>query len=334
MSLEAIRSQYKTLLEGIGGIGKVYDYERSTSGDWAKFLALFKTAGNKIHGWTVTREKTLERFLAGSSSERIHEMVLRGYYAVDDAGASEKTFQDLIETICSALRPKTTLGGKADQVEAPLQVSIVEPRDFGGVLCHYAELRQRAQETTSFTQKLPAHAGGGLSAIRAQYKGILLNAKPIKIGPGFFSFGDAARFMDGLTVGAVHDYERWSASWDKFLSHFRDAATSRINGWTITRESSIETFIPGSASERSHTMVVRGYYGVQDSQASEKTFQDLIEAICDIFRPETNLGGTVDQVEAPLQVDLVGYRIFGAALCHYCELRQVAQETVEFTEAA
>lgn len=172
-----------------------------------------------------------------------------------------------------------------------------------------------------------------LAAIRTEYKNILLAAKPIKIGPGHFKFGDAARFMDGLSVGAVYDYERWTADWSKFLTLFKDSVSGKINGWTITREKSAEIFIVGSGSERRHTFVIRGYMGLQDSIGSEKTFQDLIEAICDIFRPYTTLNGKVDQVEAPLQVDLVEPRMVGGTLCHYCELRQVAQETLTFVES-
>lgn len=175
-----------------------------------------------------------------------------------------------------------------------------------------------------------------LATIRAEYKKILEGIGPIKFGPGFFKFGDpGAAFLDGtmgnLVVGPVHDYERWSAEWKKFLDHFK-ASDGKIHGWTITREKTTESFIPGLGAERRHTMVLRGYYALQDSVGSEKNFQDLIEVICTVFRGETTLNGTVEQVEAPLQVDLVEPRMFGAVLCHYCELRQVVPETLTFTE--
>src|SRR3990167_4248814 len=97
MSLALIRTEYKTILEGIASIGKVHDYER-WSVEWKKFLDGFKSADNKIKGWTITREKTDEVFIPGPGAERRHTMVVRGYLGLDDTNASEKTFQDLIET--------------------------------------------------------------------------------------------------------------------------------------------------------------------------------------------------------------------------------------------
>ena len=130
-------------------------------------------------------------------------------------------------------------------------------------------------------------------------------------------------------IGVVHDYERWSADWGTFLAQFKDPSTGKLLGWTITREKSPESFGAGSSYERSHVMVIRGYMGLQDVDGSEKTFQDLIETVCDTFRPKTTLNGKVQQVEAPLQLDVVDARMLGAALCHYCELRQTVTEAVQ-----
>lgn len=147
-----------------------------------------------------------------------------------------------------------------------------------------------------------------LSEIRAEYKTILSTVPDI---------------------GVVHDYERWSADWAKFLEQFKDPATGKIRGWTITRERSPEVFGAGSSYERGHVMVLRGYMGLHDVEASEKVFQDLIETVCDTFRPKTTLNGKVQQVEAPLQVDVVEARMLGSVLCHYCELRQTVTEAVQ-----
>jgi len=151
-----------------------------------------------------------------------------------------------------------------------------------------------------------------LANIRAEYKSILSGV---------------------TTVGVVHDYERWSVDWSKFLVQFKDAATGKIKGWTITREKTIEAFTSGPGAERKHAFVIRGYLALDDTAGSEKTFQDLVETVCDTFRPKTTLNGKVEQVEAPLQVDLVEVRLFGAVLCHYCELRQTVEELLTFTES-
>ena len=153
MSMPAIRTQIKTILEGVTGIGVVHDYERWAK-DWSQFLTFFKS-GSVINGWTVTRTRTEERALCGNQNEQVHVFVIRGYYAVDDSAATEKTFQDLIETIRTTFRTNYTLNGACETTnpewgsmagKSGIQADVIEPRMFFGVLCHYCELSLGAQE--------------------------------------------------------------------------------------------------------------------------------------------------------------------------------------------
>jgi len=54
MPLAEIRTQIKTILEGVSGIGIVHEYERWAA-DWKGFLDLFKDANGWINGWSITR---------------------------------------------------------------------------------------------------------------------------------------------------------------------------------------------------------------------------------------------------------------------------------------
>lgn len=149
MTLSTIRTEVKTVLEGITDIGKVYDYERFTT-DWTTYLSKFKPAGKTyIRGWTIRRAKTPEGYdeLADNFGRRKYRLIIRGYASVDDANASSKTFDDLIETICDTFRPLTVnnLNGKA-MGSGLVQVEIVEDRMFGSVLCHYCELSLEVEE--------------------------------------------------------------------------------------------------------------------------------------------------------------------------------------------
>jgi hypothetical protein len=67
--------------------------------------------------------------------------VVRAYHAVDNAGASEKVLQDLVELVRAAIRAEeaTCWTGLVQFVGHP-QVRIFEARLFGGVLVHYCEL--------------------------------------------------------------------------------------------------------------------------------------------------------------------------------------------------
>lgn len=153
MNLPTIREQTKTILSGVPGIGIIHDYERLAV-DWNKFLDFYKAADGKINGWTITRDATPERWLTNIDYERVFEMAIRGYYGLQDAAASEIAFQALIEGICDEFRGNDTLNGTCETTcpefggmagKSGIQVVAVEPRMFGGVLCHYCELRLGAQ---------------------------------------------------------------------------------------------------------------------------------------------------------------------------------------------
>lgn len=128
-------------------------------------------------------------------------------------------------------------------------------------------------------------------------------------------------------IGVVHDYERWAAEWPAYLELFsiEDETGTRINGWDITRRKTPAVTASVTHDSRSHTFLIRGMYGLEDSQASELVFQQLIEDICAAFRAKYQLESTAENTE-PVQVDLVENRVFGNMLCHYCELTFTVDE--------
>lgn len=150
MGYSTILANIKSTVEGVSGIGKVYDYERFAA-NWGNMLALFKTTGNIIHGWTVSRIATPRRYnTIGRDPERAYVFRLRGVYGLDDSAASEKTFQGIINLVADAFDDNMTLNGAcvslapdwgpmADQ--AGLQVVEIDVRAFGNVLCHHADCR-------------------------------------------------------------------------------------------------------------------------------------------------------------------------------------------------
>jgi len=158
MSMADVREQIRVILAGVSGIGIIHDYRR-WSGDWSRFLDLFKDANGKLNGWMISREKTPETVMSqGGRNTRTHHFKIYGIYGLKDSDGSELIFQDLVEAVCTAFRSKDTLNGtvwsctpaeNAPEGVAGIQVDLVEPRMFGNVLCHYAELSLYAQELTT-----------------------------------------------------------------------------------------------------------------------------------------------------------------------------------------
>jgi len=119
-------------------------------------------------------------------------------------------------------------------------------------------------------------------------------------------------------IGVVHDYDRWAVDWKTILDRLKDPE-GRINAWTISRTKTDDIEDTRSHNLRIHHWRIRGVYGLKDANATELTFQDLVEDICDAIRAKRGFNGTVDRSSA-VQVPMIDVRMFGGVLCHYCEL--------------
>ena len=145
MSEASIRAGIKSVLNTVADIGAVHDYERyPTNNDWSAFLTLFKaTIGgvDQVRGWTLSRRSSSDSM----NNPVPHAYIIRGMMSFKDSTETEKTFTTLIESVRTAFRADKTLSGNALGHDF-IQVSLQEPRFFGGVLCHYCELSITAYE--------------------------------------------------------------------------------------------------------------------------------------------------------------------------------------------
>lgn len=145
MSLSLIRTQIKTKLEAISGVENVYEY-RKFCNDLVTYKDLF-IKDSKVNTWEIER-RSFERTGRGGSGDIediIHNFTIRGFYSSYDTLATEKTFQDLVETICADFISDPTLGGKARIVNMPItgEFSIVM---LGSVLCHTCNVNLSIQD--------------------------------------------------------------------------------------------------------------------------------------------------------------------------------------------
>ncbi len=130
-------------------------------------------------------------------------------------------------------------------------------------------------------------------------------------------------------IGVVHDYQRWAAQWADFLALFQDPTTQTVRGCTITREATAETWLTNAQVERRHTWVLTLMMALNDEAASEKTAQDLAEAVCDALRLDPALGGSAQGDSGPPQVRTFAPRLFGSVLCHVAEIAMITKEVVD-----
>ena len=139
MSLSTIRSKIKTKLEALTDVKNVYDYKRYCN-DWATYQDLF-VKGEKVNTWEIERIsfEAIGHGAPGDVEDKIHNFIIRGFYSVLDSLATEKTFQDIVESIVSNFIADPTLGGTANRVHYPLTGELKIGK-LGGVLCHIVEI--------------------------------------------------------------------------------------------------------------------------------------------------------------------------------------------------
>ena len=147
--------------------------------------------------------------------------------------------------------------------------------------------------------------------------------------------------VNGVTdAGKVYDRERFSASWDTFLSQFKTtiSGTDQIRGWTVSfagYASPPEKLFagpPGAQSfviARPYVFKVMGYMGLNDADATEKTFATLAEAVVAALDADSTLHDDSTYLEtSPASIDLFGTLLLGSVLCNHAEI------TIIVTEAA
>lgn len=149
MSIASVRTAIVTRLTSVANIGVVHAYERYAN-DLARLKALYwSNTHNAVRGWYVRRPATSETGnVQGRTVEQIRWRIV-GLMALDDAAASEQTFDELIEAVRDAFAADETLGGTVDQCTNPdnggegescIQLDDAGPVMFGGVLCHACRL--------------------------------------------------------------------------------------------------------------------------------------------------------------------------------------------------
>lgn len=133
-------------------------------------------------------------------------------------------------------------------------------------------------------------------------------------------------------IGNVHDYVRWHKDWPNMLTMFKvTSPTSQIRTWDISRKSTSETEKACRTNLRVHDFRIRGFMSLDDSAATEKTFQTLLEAVAAAFRNKPTFSGTVLIVD-PLQIENVDHVMVGDVLCHMAECSLRVTEEIQWTE--
>ncbi len=142
-----LRDALVARINTVANIGLVHNRERYSS-NWTDYLAQFAStisSQKQVRGWWVTWDGIPAAWEDGSAFGRIAEQyvfTVRGVQGMDDSANTEGTFGDLIEAVKAAIRNQASLSvAGVESYSIIVTVPTLELRQFGSVLCHYAELR-------------------------------------------------------------------------------------------------------------------------------------------------------------------------------------------------
>jgi hypothetical protein len=142
------------------------------------------------------------------------------------------------------------------------------------------------------------------------------------------------------SVGDVYDYERYSKKWNTLRSLFTTTSgdVTRLRGWTITLASMEQEATTFGASDSTHviyTYRIRGFEGVDDANATEKSFCALALAVITALDADTLLhsntyedGASGKFVSEPSPYASFDYRMFGGVLVHMVEITMKVEEII------
>ena len=137
-------------------------------------------------------------------------------------------------------------------------------------------------------------------------------------------------------VGAVHDYERMSEDPGGvsgfFERHFvRDG---KVNGWVVLCKTLQPIVHTCSEDENRYQWTMRGYLSAEDSAASKKTAEELVDTIVMRFAARPRLNSTATWSDKPEADEVTtGMIAFGehTTKVHVMTIRFVSQERTVIT---
>ena len=137
-----------------------------------------------------------------------------------------------------------------------------------------------------------------------------------------------------ITSGKVYEYERLADTWEKTISLYKTTG-GKYHGWTISRQQTATQAERYRIKHRAHIFRIQAFYSLNDVDASELTFQDLLESVEAAFDVDKTLSGTCETTWPTwwpmagipgFSIDNVSNRMVAGVLCNYAECRICAVE--------
>lgn len=134
-------------------------------------------------------------------------------------------------------------------------------------------------------------------------------------------------------IGNIHQYRRIIREEDQVNAHLFHTGQGRVNAWMISPSGANTTVTerhPGHAGIgvkgggnvlTTFQFQIEGYFGIDDTNASEQTFRDLSWAVADEFNAYGAIGIPGITHQLPCDLEQFGFAmVANFHLLHYCRI--------------
>jgi UDP-N-acetylglucosamine 2-epimerase len=136
--------------------------------------------------------------------------------------------------------------------------------------------------------------------------------------------------LEGISgVGAVHTYLRYCKdAGDSTAFAAIYVSGGQLNYWAISRTArrTAKSVDNDSSYRRQHDVEVSAFYAHRDADASENTFQDLLETVCNNLETGDHTLGSACLTHTPPEVRQIGHAMLGDVFCHFAVLALSIEE--------
>ena len=130
-------------------------------------------------------------------------------------------------------------------------------------------------------------------------------------------------------IGAVYDYDRIALEPTGLTTVMGPLPALRY--WCLSRAGTAEVWRGNASVERLHRLRLRGYLALDDPQASERVYQDLLDAVLAACNDIISVPGSAEYVSAPMLERQEPRRLSETVDVHFSETFIVASEYLPVT---
>jgi len=129
-------------------------------------------------------------------------------------------------------------------------------------------------------------------------------------------------------MGVVHDYLRWSVNWKDYVDKFKSGG--KINAaWLEVRSSVGDREAITNATARTWAFRLNMIMSLKDADATQKTFDSLVETVLNAMSPGDRTFGRAVQKAEPAELIDNDHLMHSEVFVHHAEIEIMVEDIID-----